>query len=293
MNEPRKLNDLNIFIVGLGMIGGSYAKGLTQKGILPFGYDVNQNTLKYAIENKLINANTNFDENIKIADLIILCLYPKDNIEWLKKYQTKLKVGTIITDVSGIKRQIIDEINEFLRKDLVFVSSHPMAGREQSGILVSDNKVFIDANYIIIPLKLELNIKEQEAVVLIQNLAEILGFKNIEILDCDTHDKLVSYLSQLTHVIAVTLMNCHNVEEMIRYTGDSFRDLTRIAKINEKLWSELFLLNKKQLVKDIDDFMSELNSFKELIVLENENAIKSKLILSTERRRLFDKNPKK
>lgn len=280
------LKNKKILIIGLGMIGGSYAKGLNEFGIVPYGYDINQESLKYAIENNIISSEVDLEYNISTADLIILCLYPKNNVEWIKENQCKLKSGVVITDVSGVKEYILREVESFLRDDLQFVSSHPMAGRETSGILISDNKVFHDANYIIVPGKDALD----ESINLIKGLAEVLKFKNIEVLDAKSHDELISYLSQLTHVIAISLMNSHNVEEMIRFTGDSFRDLTRIAKINEKLWTELFLLNKEQLIKDIDSFSNELNHFKELLVSENENFIKEKMINSTEKRKLFDKN---
>ncbi len=283
------LKDKKILIVGLGMIGGSYAKGLKDFGITPYGFDINQDSLSYAVENNIIFEETDLEYNIQTADLVVLCLYPKNNVEWIKKNQNKLKSGAVITDVSGVKEFILKEVESFLRNDLQFVSSHPMAGRETSGILISDNKVFHDANYIIVPSS---NSKE-ESIKMIVGLAEILKFKNIEVLDAKSHDELISYLSQLTHVIAISLMNSHNVEEMIRFTGDSFRDLTRIAKINENLWTELFLLNKEQLVKDIESFSEELNNFKELLLNGEENLMKQKMINSTQKRKLFDKKSQK
>lgn len=283
------LKNKNILIIGLGMIGGSYAKGLNEFGIIPYGYDINQDSLKYAIENNIVSPEIDLDVNIRKSDLVVLCLYPKNNVDWIKENQHKLKSGAIITDVSGVKEYILNEVESFLRTDLQFVSSHPMAGRETSGILISDNKVFHDANYIIVPGKAAL----EESISLIKGLAEVLKFKNIEVLDAKSHDELISYLSQLTHVIAISLMNSHHVEEMIRFTGDSFRDLTRIAKINEKLWTELFLLNKEQLIKDIDAFSNELNHFKELLITDSEQKIKEKMINSTEKRKLFDKNSQK
>lgn len=283
------LQNKKILIIGLGMIGGSYAKGLNAFGITPFGHDINQESLNYAIQNNIISKEVDLEYNVSTADMVILCLYPKNNVEWLKEHQNKLKSGVVITDVSGVKEYILKEVESFLREDLQFVSSHPMAGRETSGILISDNKVFHDANYIIVPGK---NASE-ESILLIKGLAEILRFKNIEVLDAKSHDELISYLSQLTHVIAISLMNSHNVEEMIRFTGDSFRDLTRIAKINENLWSELFLLNKEQLIKDINSFSEELNHFKELLMFENEDEIKAKMINSTDKRKMFDKKSDK
>lgn len=284
MNNNNVYNK-KVLIIGLGMIGGSYAKGLKNKGITPYGYDICKETMDYCVENELIDKEIDLIENVKRSDLIILCLYPNINIKWLKEYQMYLKPGAVITDVTGVKSYIINEAKTFLREDVEFVPSHPMAGREISGIKGSNPEVFKDANFIVVPM----DENSYESISLVKNLAELLEFKNIEVLTAKSHDELISFLSQLTHIIAVSLMNSHDVTQMIRYTGDSFRDLTRIAKINENLWSELFSLNSKQLVKDIDSFQKELESFKNLLVNNDINGMKEKMIKSTERRKLFDK----
>ena len=280
------LKSKNILIIGLGIIGGSYAKGFKDKGVLAYGYDIDEKTMEYAINNGIINQETNLINNIKKADLVILCLYPHLNIEWIKTYQEHLKPGAIVTDVSGVKKSIIEEVSSFIRKDIEFIPSHPMAGKEAKGIEMASPEVFKGANFIIVPT---FN-NSMDGIEVVEAIAKCLEFKNIEILSAKTHDELISFLSQLTHVIAVSLMNCHNVEDMIRYTGDSFRDLTRIAKINENLWSELFLLNKEQLVKDIDSFQKELQIFREILNNEDVDVIKQKMINSTMKRKLFDRN---
>ena len=279
------LKDKNILIVGLGMIGGSYAMGLNDKGITPYGFDLNLVTMEYAISNGIIKDEMCADKMISESDLIVLCLYPHLTINWIKENQHKLKAGTIITDVTGVKKYVNDEISKFLRDDVEFVSAHPMAGREVPGIKGADPEVFKSANFIIVPLENN----KKESIDLVYELAETLEFKNIEILDADRHDELISYLSQLTHIIAISLMNTKDAEHMVRFTGDSFRDLTRIAKINEVLWSELFLINKDKLINDIDMFQNELESFKNLLVNDDLNGMKVKMKSSTARRKLFDK----
>lgn len=285
MSNYDNLKKRNILIVGLGMIGGSYAMGLNEKGIIPYGFDINEVTMDYAISNNIIRDETDVQKILPEVDLVVLCLYPNLNIEWIRNNQKYLKSGTIITDVTGIKKYLIEEVSTFIRSDIEFVPSHPMAGREISGIKGSNPEVFKSANFIIVPMQSN----KEESVCLIKELAIALEFKNIEVLSVEKHDDVVSFLSQLTHVIAISLMNSRDVEHMIRFTGDSFRDLTRISKINEKLWSELFLLNKEQLVKDINNFKNELDSFKILLENEDVEGIKNKMIKSTERRKLFDK----
>lgn len=280
------LQNKNILIIGLGIIGGSYAKGFKAEGILPYGYDIDERTLEIAKELGIIHEETDLITNIQKADIIILCLYPKLNINWLIEYQKYIKPGAVVTDVTGVKTFIIKEVKKIIRSDIEFVPSHPMAGKEASGIEGSNPEVFEGANFIIVPME----DNSYEAIELIKDIAKCLKFKNIEILSPKSHDELISFLSQLTHVIAVSLMNSHNVENMIRYTGDSFRDLTRIAKINENLWTELFIHNKKQLVEDINSFMVELEAFKKLLEEENVDSLKNKMINATNKRKLFDKD---
>lgn len=278
------MNRKKILIVGLGLIGGSYAKRLSQKEYLIYGYDLNSETLTKAYQEKVIQNmtidNLDFFKNI---DLVVLSLYPEDNVKFLKKYQSKFKSGTTITDTTGIKTKIVTEIKEFIRDDLFFIPSHPMAGKEVTGYDNSDSNLFKEANFIITPLEKNTDIR------LLYKIAQDLGFLNIEVLTIDEHDEIISFLSQLTHVIAIALMNTHNTESYINYTGDSFRDLTRIAKINENLWSELFLTNQKILLKEINDFKKALNDIEEKIAYGDLDGLKETMKKSKNARILFDK----
>ena len=160
-----------------------------------------------------------------------------------------------------------------------------MAGREQSGVEYSDPSVFRGANYIVTPT--EKNTPEN--IELCKQLGRELGFARISELSIEEHDKMIAFLSQLTHCIAITLMTCNQTEELEKYTGDSFRYLTRIAKINEKMWSELFLLNKEALLTEMDSFIHEFSAFRDMLVNGNVKGMQEKMIASTKRRMLFDK----
>ena len=160
-----------------------------------------------------------------------------------------------------------------------------MAGRERSGVEYSDPGVFIGANYIVTPT--DKNTKE--AIETCKKLGEILGFGKISELSPKEHDEMIAFLSQLTHCIAVSLMTCNSTTGLEKYTGDSFRDLTRIAKINDKMWSELFLMNKDALLKEMDNFINDFTEFREMLKNENTEAMRKKMRDSTERRSLFDK----
>lgn len=279
--------DMKFFIVGLGLLGGAYAKALKKNGYTVYAADINEDSIEYALENNIIDEGAVSDYNslIEKADVIISGLYPTAMVGWLKENQKYFKKGCIITDVSGVKRGIADKVQEFLSEDVEFISSHPMAGKEVSGVRNSDENIFKIANFIITPTEKN----TPEGIKFARELGEILGFRNITQLSLEEHDKMIGFVSQLTHVIAVSLMNTNDNTHLVEYTGDSFRDLTRIAKINEVLWSELFLLNKEILVKEIDDFAAELNNFREKLVNEDVEGMKKLFIQSTERRKLFDR----
>ena len=277
-----------ILIIGLGVIGGSYAAGLTNKGYTVSAITKRQEDIDYAIKNNMISYGTSeVDEQlIKKAELIIFALYPTVFIEWIEKYQHLFSEGTLITDVSGIKSSVVYRVQDILREDVEFISAHPMAGREQSGIEFSNPDVFKGANYIVTPT----DKNTPEAIALCRQLGDILGFTQISELSPEEHDEMIAFLSQLTHCIAVCLMTCNNTPSLEKYTGDSFRDLTRIAKINDKMWSELFIMNKQALLNQMDSFLDEISLFRDMIKTENSEALREKMRLSTTKRKLFDKS---
>ena len=279
--------DTNFLIVGLGLIGGSYARALSAKGYKVSAIDINTDSLTYAKENGFISAGSVAADPILIknADLLIFGLYPNAMIQWIKDYQHLFSPGLLITDVSGVKSGIVDTVQDMLRKDVEFIGSHPMAGREMKGIRNSDPARFLPANFIITPT----DENTQEAVDTVHQLGELLDFAHIVQLSCKEHDEMVGFLSQLTHAIAVSLMNCNDNPHLSEYTGDSFRDLTRIAKINEDLWSELFFLNKDVLIQQIDSFSEELNHLRQTLASGEEEALKDMFRQSTRRRKVFDK----
>ncbi len=276
-----------ILIVGLGVIGGGYAAALTKKGFHVACITKEKRDVEYAIKNGIIAyGTTELDEElIRGSELIIFALYPTVFVKWIEKNQGLFKKGALITDVTGVKGQVVDAVQKILRHDVEFIAAHPMAGRERSGVEYSSPEVFKGANYIITPTERN----TPEAIAICRELGEILGFARISELSCGEHDEMIAFLSQLTHCIAVSLMNANQKTGLEKYTGDSFRDLTRIAKINENMWCELFLMNKSALVAEMNAFIKEFSNLRDLIIDENESAIKEKMIASTKRRALFDK----
>ena len=278
--------DTTFVIVGLGLLGGSYAKGLKEAGYRVYGIARRQETIDYALNHRLIDEGSIEPEAfLDQADVVIFGLYPHIMIDWIKEHQHAFRPHTLLTDVSGVKVNVADTIQSFLRDDVEFIAAPPMAGRETSGIEYANTEMFKDANYIIVPTEKN----SEEAVAASRQIAEILQFHHIATLSMQEHDEMIGFLSQLTHVIAVSLMNTHDNSHLVEYTGDSFRDLTRIAKINETMWTELFLLNKKILLHEIDAFANELKHFRDTLENEDTEEMKRLFIQSTQRRKKFDK----
>lgn len=281
------IKDKKFLIVGLGLLGGSIAVALKKWNHEIYAIDIDKDTIDYALENHIIDeGDTQINpEIIKKADVIISGLYPTLIVDWIRDNQQHFKSGALVTDVTGVKGGIVDKIQEILRPDCEFIGVHPMAGKEVSGVKYADPSIFLPANLIITPTEKN----SQQAIDFIYEMGKELRFNNICQLSVEQHDKMIGYLSQLTHVIAVSLMNTNDSTHLKEYTGDSFRDLTRIAKINEHLWTELFLMNKENLINEIEAFVDEMNDFKQALKAEDTEKMKQKFITSTTRRRYFDK----
>ena len=277
----------NILIVGLGLIGGSYAKALRKLGFKISAITLNQEDIDYAIENGVIDEGFTepLPEVLEKAELIIFALYPKVFIEWIEENQQFLKPGALLTDVTGVKSSVGYKIQEILRPDVEFIAAHPMAGKEVYGVRNSDPKIFHGANYIVTPTE-----KNTEAAIEdCLELGRLMGFNRVSVLTPEKHDEMIGFVSQLTHCIAVSLMNCYDGEKLQDYTGDSFRDLTRIARINDEMWSELFLMNKETLLEQMDKFLSEFGKLRETLENGDRETMREMMRVSTARRALFDK----
>ena len=274
-------------IVGLGLLGGKYAQVLSQKGYRVTGITHSQSTLDYALSHDYICAGKteDFADLVIKADCVIFGLYPTVLLDWVREYGDLLQPGTMVTDVSGVKRGVVEPIQEMLPEGVEFIASHPMAGRETSGIAHSAEVDFAPANFIITPTARN----TQAGIDWCHDLAETLGFKRISELTPAEHDHMIGYVSQLCHAIAVSLMCASDNSELARYTGDSFRDLTRIARINDKMWAELFLWNKDNLISEIDMFTNALLDMRKKLVEDDREGLEEMFRLSTQRREAFDK----
>lgn len=274
-------------IVGLGLLGGKYAQVLSQKGFCVTGITRSRATLDYALEHAYIRAGAveDFAALVQGADYIVFGLYPTTLLEWVRQYGALIRPGTLVTDVSGVKRGVAEPVQELLPDGVEFIASHPMAGRETSGVTHSAEVNFAPANFIITPT----DKNTPEGIAWCRALAQTLGFARISVLSPAEHDHMIGYVSQLCHAIAVSLMCASDNTELAKYTGDSFRDLTRIARINDKMWAELFLWNKDNLISEMDMFSSALAQMRQKLADSDRDGLEEMFRLSTERRKAFDR----
>lgn len=281
-------NDTRFLIVGLGLLGGSYAKALKKQGYTVEAVTRSQDTIDYALENGIIDGGAARPDPAIIgrADVVVLAMYPQTLIDWVRDNQQYFKPGALITDVTGVKTCVVEPVQTMLREDVEFIAAHPMAGRETLGVRNADEKIFRGANYIVTPT----DKNTPEAIEACEALGRVLGFARISRLPPAKHDEMIGFVSQLTHAIAVALMTCNDIEGLEKYTGDSFRDLTRIAKINDEMWSELFLANRPALLEQMDAFAAQFAKMREQLATGDVESMREVMRRSTLRRKALEKH---
>ncbi len=285
------LKECNILIVGLGLLGGSYARGLAKAGCKQvFAIDLDQEAIRFAKEAGYIRdgRTSGFEPLVQAAQRVVFALYPTALEDWVRRWGHLLRPGCICTDVSGVKAGLVETVQGLLPAGVEFIASHPMAGKEVSGVQNAHLVDFAPANFLITPT----DKNTPEGLEFARQLARLLGFAHIRVLSCAEHDRMIGYVSQLTHAIAVSLMCAPGAERFAEYTGDSFRDLTRIARINETMWAELFLWNKENLIGEIDEFATRLETLKQCLKTGDRAGLEAMFRQSTQARAAFDKKEK-
>lgn len=289
----KELKDMTFGFVGLGLMGGSIAKGIKDKVFKAnyslgkngfendsngkiYAMDKNINSLNQALEDKIIDKAFTPDqtnEMLNSCDFVFICLYPKATLNFLIEHKDSFKPGSVVTDISGVKTLIAENIfageKSIIRSDVDFILGHPMAGNEKEGYSGSNQCIFEGRNYILMPQ----STNKSETISLMKELVTKLGIKRIIETDYITHDHKIAFTSQLCHVIASALVDSAEDNKITAFGGGSYEDLTRIALINAPLWTELFLSNKKELLSMITTFEDSLTNIKEAIEKEDQNSL--------------------
>ena len=248
---------LSIAIIGMGLMGGSYAKVFRKLGVGQIiGVNRSPEALLEAQRLEIIDvAMREPGPALKLADVVILAIYPEDMVGYVKKMLPFLKKKCIITDIAGIKNNMIAEIQELLPEGMEFISGHPMAGRQASGIGMSDASIFHNANYIIVPSEKN----TPEVVSWLETLAHSIGCRNTVRVSPEEHDRTIAYTSNLTHITAVAIMDSASYNEKTKYfVAGSYKDGTRVADINPELWCNLFMKNKDKVADEVERYIEQL-----------------------------------
>ncbi len=253
---------MNIAIVGLGLIGGSLGRAIVSKtNHKVFGFDIDSKSMKIG---ELIKAYHTplTQQNIKDIDLLIVALYQGSALKVLPDYLKNLKKGAIVMDIAGNKRTMCNFMKEQSKNytDIEFVSSHPMAGREFSGIKHSTTSLFERASMILVPVKADIR-----TLTLIKELALEIGFMKVVFTTAEEHDKIIAFTSQLAHVISSSYIKSPTAEGFLGFSAGSFRDMTRVARLSPTMWTELMMDNKDNLIKEIDYLVKSLTEYKDAL----------------------------
>ncbi|MCD8026879.1 MAG: prephenate dehydrogenase [Clostridiales bacterium] len=260
---------MNIAVIGLGIIGGSFCKAIkkyTDNYVI--GINRTLSTAEAALSAGAID-EIGTPENLKNADLVILSMYPQADIDYVKEHGAMIKKGAVVTDASGIKRAICPQMTELAQKfGFHFVGSHPMAGKEKNGFDVSDADLYQNASFIITPCG-----AEQRYVDLLSDLARKIGFSSVKITTPEEHDRMIAFTSQLPHVLACAYVLSPCCPNHNGFSAGSYRDVSRVANINSKLWSELFLENKEPLTEELDILIKNITLIKESVESGDKEAL--------------------
>lgn len=249
---------MKIGVAGLGLIGGSLARALADSGKHEvMGLDRNRSSLLAA---KMVGAITEEmnEANIGECDMIFVALYPQATVEFVEMYADKIKKGAIVTDCGGVKRPICTPCEKLAEENgFIFIGAHPMAGTQFSGFNSSRGNLFKNATMIVTP-------KENTDIRILEKLRNVLndaGFGAINFTTPEEHDKVIAFTSQLPHIISNAYVKSHTAVKQKGFSAGSYRDLTRVSKLNEKMWTELFFENKDNLINEIDFLVERLSEY--------------------------------
>lgn len=253
---------MKIGIIGLGLIGGSLAKGIdkyTDHQI--YGDDIDEDVIVGALKSKLILSRLD-KETLSICDLIIVSLYPKATVDYVKSNVGNFKDGAIVIDVAGVKEYVCHHLFEIAAKsNFTFIGTHPMAGIEFSGFEYANGDLFQGASLIVIPDENE----KAEPIETVEKLFLEVGFGHIQKSTAEEHDSIIANTSQLAHIVSSAYVKSNRSQKYRGFSAGSFHDMTRVAKLNENMWSELFFLNKKNLTDEIDNLIQHLNDYNDAL----------------------------
>lgn len=252
---------MKIGIVGLGLIGASMAKALSGAGHAVLGDDIDADVLKRAVLTEAISARLD-DINAKTLDMLLISVYPADTVKYLSVYAPLLKDGAVLADLCGIKREIVAEMKRLKNQypAIEFIGLHPMAGKEYSGFKYSSPLLFENASLLAVPVDMPLEVLAKVKQAMLE-----IGFKGMVITTAEEHDKIISYTSQLAHIVSSSYVQNEMAKSIYGFTAGSFRDMTRVARLNPVMWTQLLMQNRDMLSLELSDLIQNLTEFKDAL----------------------------
>lgn len=265
---------MKIAIVGLGLIGGSLCKAFSAKTSHKcYGIDTDLITIQAAIHDGAILKAISTEELLEM-DLTIVCLHPKQTVEFILANKKNFKEGSVVADSCGVKGSIVSAVSAELEKEQVyFIGCHPMAGREFSGYDYSLPTLFEKASLIITPN----GSTPAFLVETVKDTAAALGFGKVVVSTPEEHDRTIAFTSQLAHVVSNAYIKSPTLRNQSGFSAGSFQDLTRVAKLNEDMWTDLFIMNKCALLDEINILLGNLEKYKQAIENEDSDTLKELL----------------
>lgn len=279
---------MNVGITGLGLIGGSVARAISRNTEhRVFGFDISEQVLLKA---RLVDAihDTLDDEKLKTCDLVIVALYPRDTVEYIRKNAGLFKKGAVVMDCGGIKRLVANRVFEIAEEHgFVFLGAHPMAGLEFSGFEHSTRSLFKNASMILTPMPKT----DIETLNTVKKLCLSIGFTDIRVTTPEEHDRLIAFTSQLAHVVSSAYIKSPRAARHRGFSAGSYRDMTRVALLNEKMWAELFIENRDNLLNEIDVLIGHLREYRDALAERDEEKLTELLRQGRERKAEIDNTP--
>ena len=280
---------MNIGIVGLGLMGGSFGRTLIKKtDNIVYGYDTNPQTM---IKGEMLNAFSKelTVENANELDMLIISVYPDYFSSVLSKYLPRLKKGAIVIDFCGVKRPIVDEMKRAILKypDIIFIGGHPMAGREFSGIERSITTLFDKASMILVNVNADIFTLDS-----VKKFFLGLGFSEVVLTTSENHDKMIAFTSQLCHIVSNAFIKNKTAEEHFGYSAGSYKDLTRVARLNPFMWSGLMTENNEMLSSELDELIENLTKYSKALKNKDRKELEELLKEGNDRKLSIDTRSK-
>ena len=282
---------MKIGIIGLGLMGGSFGRTLVKKGFTVYGYDISADTMLKAELMRAFTAPLT-DSNVGELDLLLFAVTPTVFKSATEKFLPLLKAGCVVSDFCGVKRYTVNLMKSWAEKfpHLNFIGGHPMAGREFSGIEHSSVVLFEKASMILVPVKADIFTLDK-----IKEFYLSVGFERVTITDAGFHDKVIAYTSELCHIVSNAFILNTVADNRLGYSAGSFRDLTRVARLDPALWTELIALNRDNALSELEELISNLNKYRDAIAKRDDETLKKLFQAGSDRKIKIesDKKPEK